>query len=60
MEAHDFSRVRLHKIPKHISIPVHERYNLPQTRMKKIIDILDQNIKNITGKDYYSFGYEGD
>lgn len=48
----------IEKIPKHIAIPVHEKYNLPQTRMDKIIGILNQNIKNITGKDYYSFGDE--
>ena len=40
-------------IPQTIKFPVHDKYNLNESRQEKIIAILEDNLKAITGKGYY-------
>lgn len=41
-------------LPKTITFPKHDKYNLPQERINKLSGIFENNIKNITGKSFYS------
>ena len=43
----------LDMIPQTIKFPVHDKYNLDEIRQEKIINILEDNLKAITGKNYY-------
>jgi hypothetical protein len=40
-------------IPQTIKFPIHDKYNLDESRQEKIIAILEDNLKAITGKNYY-------
>lgn len=40
-------------IPQTIKFPIHDKYNLDESRQEKIIVILEDNLKAITGKNYY-------
>ncbi|WP_177171210.1 hypothetical protein [[Clostridium] aminophilum] len=45
----------INRIPKEIILPRHVKYNLPEFRLKAIAQILTENLRKITGKEYFSF-----
>lgn len=43
----------LSMIPKELHLPQHPLYNLSSDRTEKLLDILEYNLHQITGKRYY-------
>lgn len=44
-------------IPRNIEFPYHDKYNLDETRIERLVDIMEEILRDITDLHYYRVGY---